>query len=78
MHEILRELKADLKAQLPALMTIPEYCTVMRRGRASAYKDMKRIPGLAVKLGKSTRILRDVMLAEMANLPVWTPEKDRT
>lgn len=76
MHEVLRELKADLKTQLPALMTISEYCAVMQRGRAAAYKDLKQIPGLAVKLGKSTRILRDVMLAEMINL--WVPEEDRT
>ena len=49
----------------------------MNRCQASAYKDLKGKPGLGVKVGGSTRIVRDFMLDEMARLPGWVPQKDR-
>jgi len=66
-----------LKEILPPLLTVQQYCRVMNRCQASAYSDLRNIPGLAVKVGGSTRIVRDVMLDEMARLPEWIPQKDR-
>ena len=66
-----------LRETLPPLLTVQQYCRVLNRCQASAYGDLRNIPGLAVKVGGSTRIVRDVMLAEMERLPKWIPQKDR-
>jgi hypothetical protein len=66
-----------LREILPPLLTVQQYCRVMNRCQASAYSDLRNIPGLAVKVGGSTRIVRDVMLDAMARLPEWIPQKDR-
>jgi hypothetical protein len=71
---------AKLRKTLPAFLTIEQYCELTGRCRASAFKDMRLISGLGVKLGAQTRIVRDVALDEMeraqAPLP-WIPLKDR-
>jgi hypothetical protein len=67
----------QLRATLPPLLKIPQYCHVMNRCMASAYSDLRTDPGLAVKVGGSTRILRDRMLDKMARLPKWVPQRDR-
>jgi hypothetical protein len=66
-----------LRETLPPLLTIQQYCRVMNRCQASAYNDLREKPGLGVKVGGSTRIVRDFMLDEMARLPGWVPQKDR-
>jgi hypothetical protein len=67
----------QLRATLPPLLKIQQYCRVMNRCMASAYSDLRTKRGLAVKVGGSTRILRDRMLDEIARLPAWVPQKDR-
>jgi hypothetical protein len=72
-----------LRKSLPELLTIEEYCELRARSRPSAYNDMKRISGLAVKIGaygQLTRIVRDVALEEMTKAETpqpWLPQKDR-
>jgi hypothetical protein len=73
----MRDLIERLRASLPFLLKIKEYCRIKNCCVATAYNDLKRVPGLAVKDGRNTRIVRDVMLDEMARLPLWVPEKDR-
>ena len=66
-----------LREILPPLLTIQQYCRVMNRCQALAYRDLHNKPGLGVKVDGSTRIWRDFMLDEMARLPEWIPQKDR-
>jgi hypothetical protein len=73
----MRDFIERLRETLPPLLKLKQYCHVRNRCLASAYKDLKRIRGLGVKDGRSTRIVRDVMLDDMARLPEWIPEKDR-
>ena len=73
----MRDFIERLRETLPPLLKIKQYCDVKNCCQASAYNDLKRIPGLGVKVGRSTRIVRDVMLDDMARLPEWIPEKDR-
>jgi hypothetical protein len=73
----MRDTIKRLRKALPPLLTIQQYCRVMNRCQASAYNDLREKPGLGVKVGGSTRIVRDFMLAEMARLPGWIPQKDR-
>jgi hypothetical protein len=73
----MRDFIERLRETLPPLLKIKQYCHVKNCCQASAYNDLKRIPGLGVKVGRSTRIVRDVMLDDMARLPEWIPEKDR-
>jgi hypothetical protein len=63
-----------LRATLPPLLTVRQYCDLTGRSQASAYNDMRDKPGIAVKVGGSTRFITDAVLAEL--LP-WVPEKDR-
>jgi hypothetical protein len=68
-----------LRAELPSLMTVREYMQAKNCCEATAYNDLKRVPGLGVKLcgpAGPTRIVRDVWLDHLANSP-WVPEKDR-
>ena len=73
MHDTINRLRETL----PPLLTLRQYCAVMNRCEASAYHDLRATPGLGVKIGYSTRFVRDVMLDKMARLPLWTPQKDR-
>jgi hypothetical protein len=73
----MRDTIKKLRRTLPPLLTIQQYCRVMNRCQASAYNDLREKPGLGVKVGGSTRIVRDFMLDEMARLPGWIPQKDR-
>ena len=73
----MRDFIERLRETLPPLLKIKQYCHVKNCCQASAYNDLKRIPGLGVKVGRSTRIVRDVMLDDMARMPEWIPEKDR-
>jgi len=73
----MRDAIKKLRGTLPPLLTIQQYCRVMNRCQASAYNDLREKPGLGVKVGGSTRIVRDFMLDEMAGLPQWIPQKDR-
>jgi hypothetical protein len=66
-----------LRESLPPLLTVQQYCKLMSRCEASAYQDLKNKPGIAVKIGGSTRFVTDVVLDELARLPWWTPQKDR-
>jgi hypothetical protein len=66
-----------LKETLPPLLTVQEYCRLMSRCQASAYHDLKNKPGIAVKVGGSTRFVTDAVLDEMLRLPAWVPQKDR-
>jgi hypothetical protein len=71
-----------LRESLPELLTLEEYCALRERSRASAFNDMRRVAGLAVKIGprgQHTRIKRDVALDEMAKAQTpqpWVPLKD--
>jgi hypothetical protein len=65
-----------LRATLPPLLKIQQYCDLTHRSIASAYNDLRNTPGLAVKVGGSTRILLDRVLDEMAHA-AWVPQKDR-
>jgi hypothetical protein len=73
----MRDTIKRLRETLPPLLTIQQYCRVMNRCQALAYRDLHNKPGLGVKVGGSTRIVRDFMLDEMARLPEWVPQKDR-
>jgi hypothetical protein len=77
MRDFVRKYIERLRETLPPLLKIKQYCHVRNRSQASAYNDLHRIPGLGVKDGRSTRIVRDVMLDDMARMPEWIPEKDR-
>jgi hypothetical protein len=72
----MRDTIKQLRAALPALMTVDDYCDLTGRCVASAYNDLRNKPGLAVKVGGSTRFLRDRVLAEMTRHE-WIPQKDR-
>ena len=77
MRDVVRDWIEKLRETLPPLLKLKQYCHVRNRCLASAYNDLKRVPGLGVKDGRSTRIVRDVMLDDMARMPEWIPEKDR-
>jgi hypothetical protein len=66
----------QLQATLPPLMTIEQYCELTARCMGSAFNDMRNNPGLAVKIGGSTRFLRDRVLADIVRNK-WIPEKER-
>ena len=65
-----------LRAILPPLLTLEQYCDLTHRCLASAYNDLRNQPGLAIKIAGSTRVLRDRVLAKMARSE-WRPQKDR-
>ena len=73
----MRDTVEKLRKILPPLLTIRQYCAVKNCCEATAYNNLRAKPGLGVKVGYSTRIVRDVMLDEMARLPAWIPQKDR-
>jgi hypothetical protein len=75
--EKLRDTVKKLRKTLPPLLTIPQYCRLVHRSQASAYNDLRNKPGLAVKVGVSTRFVTDAVLDEMLRLPAWIPRKDR-
>jgi hypothetical protein len=77
MRDVVRDWIEKLRETLPPLLKLKQYCHVRNRCLASAYNDLKRVPGLGVKDGRSTRIVRDIMLDDMARMPEWIPEKDR-
>lgn len=57
-----------------------EYCDLRHRSPASAYTDLKKIPGLGVKIGRRTFFDRDIALAEKtsAEMPrAWVPMRLR-
>jgi len=66
-----------LRESLPPLLTVQQYCKLMSCCEAIAYHDLRNKPGIAVKVGGSTRFVTDVVLDEMERLPEWTPQKDR-
>jgi hypothetical protein len=66
-----------LRKILPPFLTVHQYRRVKNCSEATAYNDLRAKPGLGVKFGYSTRIVRDVMLDEMARSPAWIPQKDR-
>jgi hypothetical protein len=74
----MRDTVKKLRETLPPFLTVQQYCKLMNRCEASAYNDLKNKPGLAVKIGGSTRFVTDAVLDEMLRLPEWVPEKDRT
>ena len=75
--EKLHDTIKKLRKTLPPLLTIKQYCILMHRSQASAYNDLRNKPGLAVKVGISTRFVTDAVLDEMLRLPAWIPQKDR-
>jgi hypothetical protein len=64
-----------LREVYPPLLTVAQYCEIRNCCPARAYQDFKTRPGLAVKDGR--RVLRDVALQLIAELPSWVPEKER-
>jgi hypothetical protein len=71
---------AKLRKTLPEFFTVLKYCEIKGCCKATAYNDLRRVPGLGVKIGWNTFIARDVMLAEMAKAErpqAWTPAKER-
>ena len=66
-----------LRETLPPLLTVQQYCRLLSVCEAIAYRDLKTKPGIAVKIGGSTRFVTDAVLAEMLRLPEWVPQKDR-
>jgi hypothetical protein len=72
---------SKLKKTLPEFLSIIEYCHLTGFCKATVFNQMRRIPGLGVKLGWRTFIVRDIALAEMARAEepqAWTPVKERT
>lgn len=65
------------RAELPDLLSIAEYCRVRKRCRSSAFNDLRRKPGLGVKVDGRTYVRRDVMLEHMAKPEPWVPMEDR-
>jgi hypothetical protein len=43
-----------LRRALPDLLTLQQYCEATNRSPASAYNDLRRKPGLGVKIGRHT------------------------
>jgi hypothetical protein len=66
-----------LRETLPPFLTVRQYCAVKNCCEATAYNHLRDRPGLGVKDGYSTKIVRDVMLDQMAHMPPWVPAKDR-
>jgi hypothetical protein len=73
----LREFIENLRKDLPPLLSVQEYCRVRNCCPAKAYLDFKAHRGLALKDGRSTKVVRDVALQLIAELPPWVPEKER-
>lgn len=76
----MRSTIAKLRTTLPEFITVKQYCEVKGCCRATAFSDMRRVPGLGVKVGWRTHIVRDVALDEMARAQErqpWLPLKDR-
>jgi hypothetical protein len=73
----MRDIIEKLRETLPPLLTIEQYCHTRNCCQAAAYNDFKKHPGLAVKDGRSTRVVRNIALDLIANLPLWVPERDR-
>ena len=69
MRDVVRDWIEKLRETLPPLLKLKQYCHVRNRCLASAYNDLKRVPGLGVKDGRSTRIVRDVMLDGPSGFP---------
>jgi hypothetical protein len=67
----------NLRKILPPFLTVRQYCAVKNCCEATAYNHLRARPGLGVKDGYSTKIVRDVMLDQMAHMPPWVPAKDR-
>jgi hypothetical protein len=67
----------NLRTIYPPLLTISQYCAIKNCCPAAAYIEFKRHRGLALKSGRSTRVVRDVALELLARLPPWLPEKER-
>ena len=68
----------NLRQSLPERLTLSVYCDITGRSRSAAYIDLRKIPGLGIKVGPNTFIVRDVMLAELDKPPEpWVPLKDR-
>jgi hypothetical protein len=65
-----------LRKTLPEYLTVPQYCDLVGCSRVTAYNDMRRVPGLGIKLGWRTLLDRNIALDIMAKAtePVpWTP-----
>jgi len=73
----MRDTVEKLRKTLPPLLTVKQYCRLMNRCEASAYHDLRNKPGIAVKVGGSTRFVTDAVLEEMLRLPAWIPQKNR-
>jgi len=73
----MRDTVEKLRKTLPPLLTVKQYCRLMNRCEASAYHDLRNKPGIAVKVGGSTRFVTDAVLKEMLRLPAWIPQKNR-
>jgi hypothetical protein len=76
----MRHTIAKLRKTLPEFFPVLKYCEIKGCCKATAYNDLKRLPGLGVKFGWRTYIVRDVMLDEMARSEepqAWTPVKER-
>jgi hypothetical protein len=67
----------SLRTIYPPLLSVAQYCQIRNCCPASAYNDFKKHPGLALKDGRNTRIVRDIAIDIIANLPPWSPECDR-
>jgi hypothetical protein len=53
---------AKFQQTVPELLTVKEYCALKGCCVATAYKDLRRIPGLGVRVGWNTYIRRDIAL----------------
>ena len=73
----MRDVTEKLRKILPPLLTIRQYCAVKNCCQATCYNHLRDRPGLGIKDGHRTKILRDVMLDQMAHMPAWIPQKDR-
>jgi hypothetical protein len=67
----------SLRKTYPPLLTVAQYCQIRNCCPASAYNDFKKYPRLALKDGRATKVVRDVALELLGNLPPWVPEKER-
>jgi hypothetical protein len=67
----------NLRKIYPPLLTVAQYCRLRNCCPASAYNDFKKYPGLALKDGRATKVVRDVAFELLGNLRPWVPEKER-
>jgi hypothetical protein len=71
----LRDAIEELRKQLPPFLTIKQARQTKGVCQATIYNDIKRRPDLAIKFGRSTRIVRDVLLDDIVERNSMPPSE---